>query len=95
MIVITGKARIKPEFRAKMLEVGTEQVRNSRAEAGCISYNFYEDALEPNSFFFYEEWKDQEAVDFHFRQTYCLAFIRTARDIALEEPAIIIRYFDK
>lgn len=94
MIVITGKARIKPGHRETMLTVGAEQVRNSRAEPGCISYHFYEDALEPDSFFFYEEWRDQAAVDFHFRQPYCLAFIRTARDIAVEEPKIIIRYFE-
>jgi quinol monooxygenase YgiN len=95
MIVITGQARIKPELRETLLRVGAEQVRNSRAEPGCLRYNFYEDALEPNSFFFYEEWKDQAAVDLHFRQPYCLAFIGTARDVAIEEPKIVIRYFEK
>lgn len=91
MIVITGAARIKPEYRATMLRIGETQVRNSRAEAGCVSYHFYEDAMEPNAFFFYEEWKDQAAVDFHFSQAYCLAFIAKAREIAIEEPKIVIR----
>jgi quinol monooxygenase YgiN len=91
LIVITGAARVKPEQRETMLKIGTEQVRNSRAEAGCVSYHFYEDVLEPNSFFFYEEWKDQAAVDFHFRQAYCLAFIAKARAIAIEKPKIAMR----
>jgi quinol monooxygenase YgiN len=91
MIVITGAARIKPEFRDTMLQIGETQVRNSRAEAGCLSYHFYEDVLEPNAFFFYEEWKDQAAVDFHFKQPYCLAFIAKAREIAIGEPKIVIR----
>ncbi|HAH10176.1 MAG TPA: antibiotic biosynthesis monooxygenase [Alphaproteobacteria bacterium] len=91
MIVITGAARVKPSERETMLRIGAEQVRNSRAEPGCISYHFYEDALEPNAFFFYEEWKDQAAVDFHFAQAYCLAFIAKAREIAAEEPKITIR----
>ncbi len=91
MIVITGHARIDARDRETMLRIGAEQVRNSRAEAGCVSYHFYEDAMEPNSFFFYEEWKDQAAVDFHFKQSYCLAFIAKAREIAVEEPKITIR----
>lgn len=91
MIVITGTARIRPEQRDTMLRIGAEQVRNSRAEPGCVSYHFYEDAMESNSFFFYEEWKDQAAVDFHFTQPYCLAFIAKAREIAIEEPKIVIR----
>ena len=91
MIVITGQARVKPEHRETMLSIGREQVRNSRAEAGCVSYRFFENTMEPNAFFFYEEWKDQAAVDFHFKQPYCLAFIAKAREIAIEEPKIVIR----
>jgi quinol monooxygenase YgiN len=91
MIVITGKARVSAANRETMLAIGAEQVRNSRAEPGCVSYHFYEDTMEPNAFFFYEEWRDQAAVDFHFKQPYCLAFIGKARAIALEEPKIVIR----
>jgi quinol monooxygenase YgiN len=91
MIVITGKARVAPANREAMLALGREQVTNSRREAGCLSYAFYEDAMEPNTFFFYEEWKDQAAVDFHFAQDYCRKFIVGARAIALEPPELTIR----
>jgi quinol monooxygenase YgiN len=91
MIVITGKAAVAPANRDAILKIGLEQVKNSRAEAGCLSYAMYEDVQSPNTFFFYEEWKDQAAVDFHFKQSYCLAFIKRARELALNPPELVIR----
>lgn len=47
--------------------------------------------MEPGCFFFYEEWRDRAAVDFHFAQTYCHEFMEAARCLAEMEPEIAIR----
>ncbi len=47
--------------------------------------------MEPGRFFFYEEWKDQAAIDFHFAQPYCLEFIAKARALSSSPPEIRIR----
>lgn len=90
MIIITGCAVIPDINRAAFLKVGEQQVTNSRREAGNISYAFFEDAMVPGRFFFYEEWKDQAAIDFHFKQPYCLDFIAKARALASSPPEIKI-----
>ena len=37
----------------------------TRKEAGNISYNLYQSPLDPKSFIFYEEYKDDDAFHFH------------------------------
>lgn len=90
MIIITGSATVPDSNRAAFLEIGKQQATNSRRELGCVSYAFYEDAMLPGRFFFYEQWKDQAAVDFHFKQPYCLDFIAKARALASSPPEIKI-----
>ncbi|MEX1153371.1 putative quinol monooxygenase [Parvibaculum sp.] len=91
MIVITGTAKIADENRAAFKPVAERQVTLSRAEPGNVSYSYYEDQMAPGRFFFYEEWKDRAAVDFHFTQAYCLEFIEAARKLAETPPEISIR----
>ncbi|MBX3445391.1 MAG: antibiotic biosynthesis monooxygenase [Parvibaculaceae bacterium] len=91
MIVITGAARVSETNRAAFETVAERQVRLSRAEPGNISYSWFEDRMEPGRFFFYEEWRDRAAVDFHFAQDYCHEFMKAARRLAEGEPEITIR----
>jgi len=93
MIVITGTARIAEENRDAFRKVAERQVTLSRAEAGNISYAWFEDQMERGRFFFHEEWKDRAAVDFHFAQTYCHEFMAAARALAETPPDITIREF--
>ena len=91
MIVITGAARVAEANRAKFEKVAERQVTLSREEAGNVSYGYYEDRMEPGRYFFYEEWKDRAAVDFHFAQSYCHEFMEATRRLAEMEPEIAIR----
>ncbi len=90
MIIITGSASVPPARREQFIPIGELQVRHSRNEPGNLSYAFFEDAMSPGRFFFYEEWKDQDAVDFHFKQPYCLEFIARVRELASAPPEIRI-----
>ena len=49
------------------------QVAPTRAEAGCINYDFHVDAADPCVFVFYENWTDRAALDAH------LAIVRLCR----------------
>src|SRR5690606_36455191 len=91
MIVITGAARVAEENRAAFAKVAERQVTLSRAEPGNVSYAWFEDKMERGRFFFYEEWKDRAAVDFHFAQSYCHEFMEAARRLAETEPDLTIR----
>ncbi|MCD7970098.1 MAG: antibiotic biosynthesis monooxygenase [Alistipes sp.] len=64
--IITAYKFIKPEKVDEFVEFVKPIVEKSRAEEGCISYTLYQDPTDPTKFMFYEEWKGQEAIDFHF-----------------------------
>lgn len=90
MIIITGKAEISDDNREAFQPVAERQVTLSRKEDGCLGYGYYEDAMKPGTFLFYEEWKDQAAVDFHFAQSYCLEFMEAAGRLASNAPQVNI-----
>jgi quinol monooxygenase YgiN len=95
MILITAKATVPDENRVAYLKLCTEQVENSRREEGCLDYGFYEDAMTSGSFIFVERWKDQAALDFHFKQGYCLDFIRAVRKLSVAASRIEIHHIAK
>ena len=92
MIVITGKADVTPANRDAFRPVAERQVTLSRKEDDCLAYGYYEDAMQPGTFLFYEEWKDQAAVDFHFAQSYCHEFMEAAGRLSNEPPQVKIHH---
>lgn len=95
MILITATVTVSPDNDEAYRSISRTQVLNSRNEPGCLDYSFYEDAMEPGTFIFVEKWKDQEALDFHFAQDYCLAFLKGARQYAQAKSPIEIHYISE
>ncbi|MGV8997789.1 MAG: putative quinol monooxygenase [Parvibaculaceae bacterium] len=91
MIVITGRMAIPQAKQKTFHEISQQQVRLSRDETGCLNYWYFEDVMEPGTFFFYEEWKDRDAVSFHFEQAYCLDFVKELRNLTAAKPDMHIR----
>lgn len=65
MYTIIGTVIARPETRAELETLLHEQVAPTRAEAGCINYDFHVDAADPCVFVFYENWKSRAALDQH------------------------------
>lgn len=74
-IIVTGPITIDPADRDKAVALMRPMVEASRAEAGCISYGFYEDPLEAGAFRVVEEWESEEALDAHFQEPHMAAFL--------------------
>lgn len=89
MHVIVARLRIRPENRAAFLEASQAIIAGTRAEAGCLFYALHEDAHDPNSFLFYEEWQDRAAIDAHFEEPHFLAF-GAAIEPWVEERSLVI-----
>jgi quinol monooxygenase YgiN len=53
-------------------------VAPSRAEAGCVSYDLYESAATPGTFFTVETWTAQSDLDAHMQTAHIAAVIATA-----------------
>lgn len=75
MKIITVHFTVRPERRAEALDLCRAMIAPSRAEAGCIRYELYQDVTDAHRFFFYEEWADQQAVDEHTKAPHYIDFV--------------------
>ena len=65
MCTIIGTVTARPETREELATLLLAQVAPTRAEPGCINYDFHVDAADPCVFVFYENWTSREALDTH------------------------------
>lgn len=65
MLRIVAKSIIKDGEKDKYLELSKELIKKSRQEAGSISYNIFEDINNDSVLTFIEDWKDNEAIEYH------------------------------
>ena len=65
MYTIIGTVTARPETRQELAVLLAAQVAPTRAEAGCLNYDFHVDAANPCVFVFYENWTSREALDAH------------------------------
>ncbi|HLJ70192.1 MAG TPA: putative quinol monooxygenase [Roseiarcus sp.] len=64
---IIGTVVAKDETRDELRAILSAQVGPTRAEPGCISYDFHVDAENPNRFMFYENWRSRDDLDAHLQ----------------------------
>jgi quinol monooxygenase YgiN len=88
--LIGAKLSIKPEKVGDFVATARTVIAASRAEPGCISYTLYQDPYERTVFFFFEEWKDQAAIDAHFATPHFNAFVSKLEDMAAGPAGITI-----
>src|SRR6266404_4233786 len=90
MLAIWVKARVKPEQRKRFLEaIEVDALGSERDEPGCLRFNVLQDAQDENTYYFYEVYKDQAALEAH-RAAPHYAVWRAAAD-SLDGPTAATR----
>lgn len=74
MIVIAGKATIKPERWDEAVEKTQHMSALSEAEDGCSCYRIYMEPSDRNTFFLFEHWDSAEALARHFQSEHYQEF---------------------
>jgi quinol monooxygenase YgiN len=87
-VTIIGTVTARPECRDELEELLRQQVGPTRAEPGCINYDFHVDAANPCVFVFYENWTSQADLDSHLNMPH-LAPLMTQIDRLLAVPVDI------
>lgn len=64
---IIGTVVAKPETREELGAILAAQVAPTRAEPGCMNYDFHVDAQDPCVFMFYENWRSKADLDAHLK----------------------------
>ena len=67
---IIGTVVAKPEKRDELMRILAAQVAPTRAEPGCMNYDFHCDRADPTIFIFYENFVSKEALDEHLTKAH-------------------------
>jgi len=65
-LIVAGTVRVPPDNLDRFRPHMAAMMAASRAEDGCIDYNYGDDVTEPGLIHVFERWRDQAALDAHF-----------------------------
>jgi quinol monooxygenase YgiN len=88
--LIGARLQVKAEQVEAFTAAAKAVIAASRAEPGCISYTLLQDPYDKTVFFFFEEWKNQQAIDDHFATQHFKDFGAQLKDMLAGKPAITI-----
>lgn len=86
--VINARITVKPEAIDQFVFYARFIIEASNLEKGCLVYKLYQEVGKPSSFIFYEEYVDQDAIDFHNSTDHFKTFIGQITDILDGNPGI-------
>jgi quinol monooxygenase YgiN len=87
-VVIVARAVVKEEQVTAFTDVAKVLVEATRKEPGCLFYSLYQSPSDPQSFLFYEEYKDEPAFAAHSSSDHFKTFAGTIGDMLAEELII-------
>lgn len=88
MILIVLKARIRPEVRDEWLAGVEKYTADVRSEPGNVSFDFYQNGLDPDEFVIVEVFADGEAGSAHVATDHAQAFFGAMPAWVAETPRI-------
>ena len=91
MIVVHASFPIKPDKRDKALDVVTDIVEHSQAEAGTIDYRATIDVNDQNVIRFLEQYEDAAAFEAHSQSDHFQEFEAMLPELLADDPDITRR----
>ena len=84
MIVLKVDMLVKPGTEEKCKEYIRIMQQHSRQEPGCLMYVGHQSTEDPRRFMFYEQYKDQAALDAHRNAPYFKQYVNGGLDPIME-----------
>ncbi|HJO12679.1 MAG TPA: putative quinol monooxygenase [Gammaproteobacteria bacterium] len=69
-----------PETRTDLLELMRDMVKQSRKEAGCLKYEYFEGISNPNHLVLVQEWKSADCLQNHYQSRHMEEFLSQLSD---------------
>ena len=91
MLILTGTVDVDPAKRDQALRAGLPHMKATRAQSGCLDYNWAPDLLTPGRIYVYERWESQEDLAKHFAGPHYLAMRNTIGSFGLK-GADVLKY---
>ena len=90
MIVVVGQFRVPPERMAEARPIMRKVMEATRAEAGCIEYNYAEDVLDPGLIRVSEVWESREQLAAHMQTAHMATWQQERAGLGLSGRAITV-----
>lgn len=88
-IVLIARLKVKPDSVEAAKSAALAIIDISRAEEGCLNYDFHQAIDDETIFIWHETWENQAAIDAHGASQHFKDFSRKIKD-SVEEPLQII-----
>jgi (4S)-4-hydroxy-5-phosphonooxypentane-2,3-dione isomerase len=86
MLALIVTAKVKPSERERFLSVIEDDAISSvRDEPGCLRFEVLQDGQDQNTFYFFEVYRDEDALDAHTKTPHFARWAE-AREAVLAEP---------
>ncbi|MBA8824238.1 quinol monooxygenase YgiN [Saccharopolyspora lacisalsi] len=89
MIVITAKFRVKPEHADRWPDIADAFTQATRAEPGCLWYDWSRSVEDPTEYVLVEAFRDDEAGAAHVGSDHFKTAQKTLPPYLAETPRII------
>jgi autoinducer 2-degrading protein len=92
VIAMVVSVRIRPERRDEFLLAIEEDSRGSREdEPGCLRFDVLQDSQDPEHYFFYEIYRDDEALAAHRKSPHYRPWSAFVASGGLQSPAEVAK----
>lgn len=90
MIVVVGQFRLPPQRMEEARPVMRRVMEATRAEDGCIEYNYGEDVLDPGLIRVSELWQSREQLSAHMQTEHMATWQRERAKLGLTGRNIMV-----
>lgn len=84
MIQLIARIEAHPNQGEQVASIIEGVIAPSRAEAGCLTYQTHRAIDDPNVFYFYEQWRDQDAFDQHVASPHYQAYRADSANLVVD-----------
>ena len=88
---IIAQVSVKEDNVADFEAAADLVVKGANQEAGCITYKLLKDLSDSTTFFFYEEYEDDAAIEAHNSSAHFHAFVKAIKPL-LSQDLIVNKY---
>jgi quinol monooxygenase YgiN len=90
MIIVNAKIFAKENMADKVVETAQPLIKGTRAEAGCIEYNFYNAVEDKNLLLVAEKWESIDALKAHLEMPHFVQFGEDVGDLLAADLEIAV-----
>src|SRR5207244_471018 len=89
MFALVVSLKVKPDLRDKFLAAAEDDSLCSvRDEPGCLRFDVLQDNADPNHFYFYEVYRDEDAFQAHGQAPHFARWRAAAAEVLVEPTSL-------